>query len=826
MVNKAKHITKYFCFFMVLIVYAFSVKAQNGTAKGRITGRVTDTTTKLPVNFATITVYKAGATSPVNGASTDQKGNFIVDKLPAGEYRVTVDFIGYQLKTISPVTVGNAASTVSLGNILLLPTQNQLNNVTITTKTPLVENKIDKLIYNAANDLTAQGGVALDVLKKVPMVSVDVDGNVELQGDANIRFLINGKPSSIFGASLADALQSIPASQIKSIEVITSPGAKYDAEGTGGIINIVLKDNKVRGINGSTNLSAGTRLENGSLNLNMRKGNISAGVFFSGNEQLNTTTKTTTDRLSYNTTKDTLSRLYQQGTSPFVRSGYQSGANFSWRITKKDELSATFGFNHFGNHATAFTTQDQQSLLSTGDLLSDIASIRNSASRFSANSADWSVGYKKTFKKDGQELDVLYNTSYGKNTVDASQVSVYPDGSYPTSGLQSFNPGSDRETDISIDYTQPVSKGFTIETGAKAVLENLGNTVVTDTLFNDGSYKNNPSQTYGFNYKRNIYAAYISTSYSLFNDFLDGKAGLRYERTNTTADFAGTTIPDYNTFAPSFVMEHKIGETQSIKFAYSYRIERPNYGDLNPFLNVSDPHNISTGNPLLKPEIGHNFELGYSKSFKKGGNIYLAGFYRHNTEDIQSFTTYYPVYSADGTDYTDVSVTQRYNIGTQTGIGVNIFGSVPINNLNLRSNIQLGERTNSTPGLATVTGFAYRVNLNASYQFPHNLLAEVFGNYNSSQKNIQGTRPAFVSYNLAIRKQFWKKNASIGFTTANPFNKYVNQLATTFGSNFNQTVLRQIPFRSFGVTLTYKFGKLEFKKNKEETNEFLNSAPQ
>ncbi|MDN5288454.1 MAG: Ferric enterobactin receptor precursor [Mucilaginibacter sp.] len=793
--------------------------AQTNAGKGKITGKVTDAVSKARVDFATVSIFKTGATSPFNGISTDQKGNFKVDNLPAGEYQVRVEFLGYQSKRIDHVTISSTSLTASLGNILLSPVQNQLQGVTISAKAPVVENKIDKLVYNAANDLTAQGGVALDVLKKVPMVSVDVDGNVELQGNANVRFLINGKPSSIFGASLADALQSIPASQIKSIEVITSPGAKYDAAGTGGIINIVLKDSKIQGINGSVNLSAGTRLENGSFNLNARKGKLGVGLFFSGNEQLNTTTKNTTDRFSYNNNRDTISRLFQQGSSPFTRSSYQSGLNFNWSITKDDELTATVGFNHFGNHGTGMTNQDQQSFLSTGSILSDIQSIRNSASRFSANTTDWSMAYKKTFKKEGQELDVLYSSSYGKNTVDASQVSDYLTGGYPSPGLRSHNPGKDHETDISMDYTQPVSKGFTVEAGAKLVLENLNNSVVTDTLLHDGTYVSNPGQTYSFTYKRNIYAAYLSTSFSLFHDFLNGKAGLRYERTNTTADFSGTNIPGYNTFAPSFMVQHKLDETQSIKFAYSYRIERPDYGDLNPFLNVSDPHNISTGNPLLKPEIGHNFELGYNKTFKNGGNIYFSGFYRRNTDDIQSFTTYYKVYSVNGTNYSDVSLTQRYNIGSQTGIGANIFGSVPVTeHLNLRSNIQLGERTNSTPGLASVSGFAYRLNLNATYQFPNNLLAEVFGNYNSSQKNIQGTRPAFAFYNLAIRKQFLNKNASIGLTAANPFNSYVNQRSTAFGPNFNQSNLRQIPFRSFGITLSYKFGKLEFKKNEKEEN--------
>ena len=290
---------------------------------GNITGRVVDSVTKNGVDFATVSVFKKGATSPFEGASTEQNGGFKIENLPKGDYRLKIEFIGYQSKMISNVSITD--DKMVLGTILLIPLQNQLKTVTINASAPVVENKIDKLIYNAANDISSQGGVALDLLKKVPMVSVDIDGNVELQGDANVRFLINGKPSSIFGASLSDALQTIPASQIKSIEVITSPGAKYDAEGTAGIINIVLKDSKVQGVNGSVNLSAGTRLENASFNLNARKGNLGFNAFFSGNDQINSSTLTTTNRTSYSSTRDTIGHLYQSGTNPFVRRGYQSG---------------------------------------------------------------------------------------------------------------------------------------------------------------------------------------------------------------------------------------------------------------------------------------------------------------------------------------------------------------------------------------------------------------------------------------------------------------------------------------------------------------------
>jgi ferric enterobactin receptor len=665
----------------------------------------------------------------------------------------------------------------------------------------------------------------LDVLKKVPQVSVDLDGNVELQGNANVRFLINGKPSSIFGASLSDALQAIPASQIKSIEVITSPGAKYDAAGTGGIINIILKDSKVQGINGSVNLAAGTRLENGSFNLNARKNNFGVNAFFSGNAQLKTTGLSSNARTSANPTESTITNLTQSGNNTQRRSGYQSGLSFNWSITPKDELTASVGFNHFGNHNNGFSSQEELKNTTAGSPIYDLLSNRTSDSRFHVNATDLSLAYKKQFKTEGQELEILYSTSYGKNTFSYFNQQDYLTGGYPTSGSRSNNPGNDRETNISVDYTQPFSKTFTLEGGAKAVVENLKNVINTDTLLNDGTYINNAGQSYGFNYKRKVYAGYLSVSTSLFQGFLDAKAGIRDEYTNTTADFPGVVIPGYNTVVPSLTLSHKLSQTSSVKASYNYRIERPDYGDLNPFLNISDPHNISTGNPNLKPELSHGIELGYNRSFDSGANISVGGFYRHNIDDIQQFTTRYDSLDISGRKYPDVLLNQRSNIGTQTTVGANLFGSVPIGKLNLRTNMFFASRTNTNPGISKVTGLAYRINLNASYQFAHNLTAEAFANYNSSQKNLQGTRPYFFFYNFAIRKQFMNKKASLGLQAANPFTHYVTQRSTTFGTGFNQVSTRQVPLQSFGITLSYKFGKLEFSKDKEKDREENNNVP-
>jgi outer membrane receptor protein involved in Fe transport len=798
-----------------------------GQSKGRISGSVVNASTREAINYASVSLFDQGTGKAVNGALTDTNGVFTLKNVAPGSYIVKVEFIGF--KTFSRNNVVVASKNVSLGVLSLAPSSAYLKEVTVTGSRPLIENHIDKMVYNAANDLTSQSGVALDVLKKVPSVSVDVDGNVELEGDANIRFLINGKPSTIFGSSLADALQSIPASQIQSIEVITSPGAKYDASGTGGIINIILKESKIQGINGTLNASVGTRLENGSFNLTVRKNKLGFNAFFSGNEQLNTTTLNTINRQSFNTTDDTLTNLYQNGSTTFRRSGYQSGVGVQWDLTSKDKLSATFNYNHFGNNSYGFTNEQQEVVGNggtAGNVYSNIASTLNSGSRASENAMDWSLDYKKNFKNKDQELDVLVTTSTGKNSNTYYQQQDYPGGSPAATGSSGNSPGTDKETDISVDYTQPLGKNFILETGAKGVFEWLTNVVTTDTLLADKTYGLNANQSYGLTYRRQIYAYYISSSFAAFHEFLEGKAGLRYEYTNTQADFPGTVIPGYGILSPSLVVTHKFDESQSIKATYSYRIERPDYGDLNPFYNISDPHNISTGNPGLKPEQGHRYELGYNREFGNSGNIYAAAVYRFNTDDIQSFATYYSSLVVNGTTYSDVSLTQRYNIGSQTFVGGNFFGSVSVTPaLSLRSNINIGERSNSSPGLATVSGFFFRGNLNATYKFGHDLIAEVFGNYNSSQKTIQGTRPAFGFYTLAVRKEFFHKKASLGFTATNPFTRYVTQRSVLYGTNFYQTGVREVPYQSFGLTLSFKFGKLEFKEKEKEHDTDTNPAP-
>lgn len=801
---------------LLLALVSTIVSAQN---KGKITGKITDANNKAAIEYATVSIYQKGSEKPSGGTITNDKGNFVLDQLAEGQYRFVVNFIGYQAYTAGLINIKQ--NTVNVGSISLQPSSKQLGAVTVTAKTPVIENKIDKMVYNAANDITSQGGVALDVLKKVPQVSVDIDGNVELQGIASVRFLINGKPSTMFGSSLADVLASLPASQIKSIEVITSPGAKYDAQGLGGIINIILKDNKVRGINGNINLSAGTRMNNGSANLNVRSTNFGVSAFFSGNAQVNTRTLNLNDRTSTDASGRS-TRLVQDGYSNFKRGGYESGINFDWSLSKMDNITGSMGYDHFNNQNSGATAQSQ---LTSG--LTDVLSRRNSLSEFNAHSYDWSVDYKHKFKTDGEELEVLYNSSYGKNNSAYNQSQAYNGQANPFSASSSNNPGTDKETNISIDYTHPLSKEVVLETGAKTVLQYINSTAAVNSYSPITKvYAFDSNQSYSLKYDRKIYAGYISLGFTAFS-FFDIKAGGRLEHTDTHIDFPGNLIPSYNTWVPTAVVSHKLSTTSTIKISYTKRVERAEYREINPFVNLSDPYNITTGNPLLKPEIGNVFELGYNKSFEAGGNLYVALFSRHNSNDVKTYTNFYREYSVGDSIYRNVSVTNRQNIGTEQNTGVSISGSVPFGKkLNLRTNTTVTNKyiVNKVYGGPSVNAIVVRTNLNLTYQLSDTFVSEVFGNYNSPMKNIQGRTPKFLTYNFAIRKQFMGKKASVGFTTTNPFAKYVDQLTTitqtanTNGLPYTSYNLRRVPYQSFGVSFSWRFGKLEFKKEKESDN--------
>lgn len=809
-------------------LYAQPKLEQLGLHAG-ITGKVVDSTSREPLNYATVTVFAAGSKKPVNGGTTNASGLFAINGVEDGNYKVVVEYIGYQPFTFDNVIVNSQNTPVNLKTISLLRKAALLQEITISIKPKIVENKIDKMVFNAEQDLTSQGGVATDVLKKVPQVSVDVDGTVQLAGSSSIRFLIDGKPSSAFGNDITDVLQSIPASQIKSIEVVTNPGAKYDAQGLGGIINIILKKNTAKGVNGNLSLTAGSRLENGSFNFNARNRNFGINAFVSGNTRLNSTTPNTYDRISKNTSANTTDVLRQDASSNFNRHGMQSGIGFDWTYDPKNSFSGSVNYDNFGHSGTSVINQSQRSFNTSGGLISEIDALNNTGNIHYFHNVDANLNYKRTFNKEDRELDVAVNSSFGNNTGHSNnnQYSLPQDSlSY---GTYNFNPARENRTEIKVDYSEPISKKILLGTGGKLSLYDINSSSEVSS-FQSGqkSFLYDSSLSNALHYHQKVYAFYGEVSFPV-GDWFDAKIGGRFERTDISSYYSDAQqqlqVPGYNTFVPSIFFLRNLGDDQNLKLSYSKRIERPDYRDLNPFINTSDPKNISSGNPYLTPEIGNRIELSYSKDFGETGSFVVSAFYRANNHDIQDYVFYYPTLVVGDSTYTDVSVSTRENIGLEKNVGLSLFGNVNINKkFSLRTNIFGFYRhtLNAIDSSQNAGSFNYRLNLNASYEFSKTLAGEFFGNFNSPRHEAQGNYPSFTTYSLALRKQLWKKKGSIALTAVNPFNEYINRKTVIFGTGFTVTNYQKIPFRSFGVNFTWKFGTLEFKKPKEDNQVNMN----
>ena len=824
--------------FLVLILSGITsagyTQEKEKDANAKITGKVIDSLTNLPIEYATVSLFKKGEKKAINGSTTDKDGNFTVTDVSTGVFTALAESIGYKPFTINNIHVDQKRAVVDLQTILLEKKALSLQNVTVTTAGKLIDNKIDKLVFNAEKDITSQTGVATDVLKKVPQVSVDVDGNVELAGSSSIRFLINGKPSTAFGSSISDVLQSIPASQIKSIEVITNPGAKYDAQGLGGIINIILKKSTAQGMNGSLSLTAGTRNENGSFNFNARKGKFGVNTFFSGSARPAAKTSSSAQRVSSDTALKTVVDFRQDGMNKFRRNGYQTGLGFDWTLKEKNSFSGLLSFENFGNNGNGIINQSQITSEETNPLhiLSVINTINHTGNDFTEHQGGAGINYKRTFTKEDQELEINVNTSFGRNHISAGNTQLLLPQDSLFYGTSSANSGKERETEVAVDYTQPVSKDIKMGIGSKLNfydVKSTSNVMQFQPAYN--KYLFDPSLSNFLDYNQKVYALYAELSFPVAN-LIDAKIGGRYERTEIKSFYSNASqqanAHGYNILVPSIFFLKKLTDKQTLKLSYSKRIERPDYGDLNPYINTSDPKNIAAGNPYLKPETGNRYELSYNRDLGKEGSFMVTLFYRENHNDIQPFIVYYPTLKIGDSTYTNVSVTTRENIGLEKNMGTNLFGDFHFaSKFNVRSNFFFFYRhtINAIDKGFNSHSFNYRFNVNVTYQFSNTLVAEFFGNFNSPRHEAQGRYPSFTSYSMAIRKQFWNKKGSLAITAINPLNKYINQETNLFGPNFNVVSIRKIPFRSIGINFTWKFGRLTFKKEEEDNKDNGNLNP-
>lgn len=783
---------------------------------GKIAGTVIDSATSKPIEFATVSLISNATGKPVNGSVTDNAGRFQLQKIDEGAYSLKIAFLGFADKTIGGIAV-QRGSNINLGNIKLGSGTKTLNEVTVVATRPLVEEKVDRTIYNADVDKTTQGGDATDVLKRVPMLSVDLDGNVSLRGNSNIKVLINNKPSTITASSVGDALKQIPADLIKTVEVITSPSAKYDAEGSGGIINIITKKNTLRGFSLGINSSVGVRGSDLGLNGGYRTGKMGFSLGGFGRFGYNTPGSFS----NFQTTNGTLNTQTASTNDNFAFGRYNLGWDYDIDTLNSLSASVSYGLRNRKSYQDNLFTQTFNSASVLQSLsLRDVNSVDNSGT------LDASLTYTHLFKKPQQEFSLLalYSRNDRKNDF-INTILNEDDPAIIESRLKNTNPSLNQEYTIEANYQSPIGKNSLVEFGGKDIIRKVNSDYSYFTSVGDGAYTpvTNASLSNSFAYNQNVAAGYLAYTLIFLKNY-SVKAGARYEYTSIDANFAGQPgidIPAYGVLVPSFNISRKFENGSSVKAAYNRRIQRPSLEFLNPNIQAANPLNITIGNPSLKPEYTNNYELSYNTSIK-GSFFTFSTFMRNTTGSIQG------VRNVVG----DTIRTSFQNIGIENSYGFSIFANLKFSNkftLNGGTDTYYSVLKNNVPDPlynASNSGWIKNFRLFGSYDFIPNWGFQFFSFYRSSRVQLQGSQGGFGVYSLSLRRQFANKKGSIGLGADNFLSstfKIQNQLTSPVLDQNNTTLLNN---RGLRLSFSYNIGKLNAAEKPPRKKKTINNDDQ
>ncbi len=791
-----------FCLLLCLNAVAIAQQVVK-KGNGKITGTVNASENGQPVEFANVVLVDTKTGKPVDGVRCDDKGKFTLSKVVEGSYSIAISFIGYETNTIKNIIIAEKKNAVNVGSVKLKTSAKVLNEVVIEGQRHLIEEKVDRTVYNAENDKTTAGGDATDVLKRVPMLSVDLDGNVSMRGNQNITVLINNKPSTITASSVADALKQIPADQIKSVEVITSPSAKYDAEGSAGIINIITKKNNLQGATLNVDAGVGLRGSNLGLNGNYRKGKMGFSLGGYGRASYNVKGYFENDQII----SDTLNRQQADTRNNNLFGRYTLGWDYD--INKNNYLAASirYGVRNGKSYQDDLT---RQSYNIDGNPFG-LAEIRDTETTDESGNVDISLDFTHTYERPQRELS--FSTQYSHNNRNNDFLNkVYGVNNVIDSLIKNINNSTNQEMTVQFDYQSPVSTNQMVEFGGKNILRR----VTSDYKYfggngSDGNFvqMENARTANVFNYNQNVTAGYLSYTLSTKKAY-SLKAGARYEYTTIKADFenpesGNPEIPAYGVLVPSVNLAKKLKNGNALRLAYNRRIQRPSIQFLNPNIQASNPLSITVGNPNLDPEYTNNYELGYS-TFIKSITLNFAAFVRNTTGAIQSVRT------AKG----DTIITNYQNIGEENAYGLNFFANVNIMSkfsLNGGADVYYSVLDNnlSDPQYAASNkGWVATGRLFGNYNLGKGWGAQFFGMYRGNRVQLQGSQSGFGFYSLGFKKDFNNKKGSVGIAAENLFAssmKIRNELET---AAISQKSVNEMYNMSFRINISYRFGKMGF----------------
>lgn len=790
---------------------------------GKIKGIVMDGELGGPLEFVTVQVKAKGSDKIVQGSVTGSDGNYTIGGLKKGEYVVTFSYIGYE-EVSKNISISSDNQILSLGELTLVEDANQLGEVEVVAKRPQMRFEIDRKVFDATQDIAAEGGSASDLLSNIPSVEVDNEGSVSLRGNSSVTIWINGKASGLTADNQADILDMMPAGDIKQVEVITNPSARYSPEGTAGIINIILKDDRKPGYYGSVKVGADTDggyQASGNINYSSSKVDAYANLNYRNREFKGggiTSRLNTTDNSFLDQTNDS----ERQHNNWFGRFGA------TWHITKSDDLafnvtgmtgggdnSENIHYNSIDSQKNTIYTSDR---MTNGDSDMKMYNLElNYVHKFSENSnIDLTVSNNQ-WRRDGMDI--------------FRQSTVYTDPSQTANPLYQTqeNDIKDKTWEVQADYTNKISDMARIEAGYKGTFQRNASPVDTYTGTTAEDIRQDESLYNRFLYNQDVHALYMT--YGGKWNKLSYQAGLRgeYWRVDTRSldfdqEFNGKASEafekDYFKLFPSAFISYSLPKNNELQVNYTRRLRRPWGGQLNSFRNISDASNISFGNPELTPEYSHSFELNYIKSWESGHTLSLSGYYRStddviqrirflNTEDNVMYTTSENVAKSQASGLEIVGKDKLFKILDLTTT-VNLYYS----KLDGFSYLPQGAET---PVIGdTDESFAWNVRMIANFSLPWGVSLQGTGNYNSKQLMAQGHREPNYSVDLGLRKSFLSDKLTLSINARDLLDSRKFRTVTA-GDGFWQDSENWRGGRRVGFTLTYNFGNMNKKKDKSKS---------
>jgi len=800
---------------ILLTFITLNVAAQTG---GTVSGKLVDGNSGQPLDFASVSLTNK-ADKTVKGIQTDLNGNFKIDGLKDGAYTFKATFLGYLTFTQDNITISPSGKLVQLGAVKIKPAKGVLKEVVVTGQRSQIKLSADKKVFSVDQSLVSQGGSATDLLTNVPSVQVDVEGNVALRGSNNVRVLVNGKPSAISGGSVSDILQSIPASAIENIEVITNPSSKYDAEGQSGIINIVLKRNAQLGFNGSVAGTVGNqKTQNASLNLAYQTSKVNLFGNYSyrkanriGNGYTNRTTfPGTADAILQNQVSDQTFKFNSHN----IRTGIDINLDSKTVLTLSDNLNIR-DRDRFQNGGTTIM---KQGVLTQG-------LNQNNGSNNSGNNFDLNADFNHKYKKQGQELTANVGYSSQKEDGDENLYTLYkfyaPAGADSIFRQNNINTGRQRNWNFQADYTMPLGKESKLEAGYRSTFNRNDNDFQAFALVDgtENQFLYDATRSNHLVYNEQVHALY-SNYQQQFGKF-GVQAGLRLEDAHIRSRLVGTPDEykqDYFRVYPSVFLSDKLTENQTLQLSYTRRVSRPRDRQINAFLDRSDPLNYQQGNPNLKPEDTHAFELSYM-NYWNALTFTSSIYYRYTNENIQQVRTFID---------TTRTLTQFQNVSSAANAGYELIAKLTASSkLDLTGNVNVYYRNikgDVDLNVLPTSGYAFNGNLTANIKPVKKLGIQLRGDYQGKQVIAQGYSKAMYGLDGGVRYDITKAlnvsgNVRDIFNTRK-FGSIIDN--STLSTPFISESYRRFSFRTISFTVSYRFGnngaEQKKKKNQDQDN--------